>query len=136
MTTLRTLAAAVLACVSPASVAFAADTVPPPRAFLGATLVDGTGRPPVRDAAVLVRGSRIACAGTRVACPVPVGASVTDLKGAWITPGLVDAHVHFSQTGWADGRPDAFDVRERHPYEAVQAVLRLHPERFFRSYLC
>ena len=136
MTVLRTLAAAVLACVSPASVAFAADTVPPPRAFLGATLVDGTGRPPVRDAAVVVRGSRIACAGTRVACPVPAGASVTDLKGAWITPGLVDAHVHFSQTGWADGRPDAFDVRERHPYEAVQALLRLHPERFFKSYLC
>jgi hypothetical protein len=33
-----------------------ADTTPPPRAFVGATLVDGTGRPPVSDAVVLVRG--------------------------------------------------------------------------------
>ncbi len=61
---------------------------------------------------------------------------MTDLKGLWITPGLVDAHVHFCQTGWADGRPDAFDVRERYPYEEVEADLRAHPERFFRSYLC
>src|SRR5687767_15187280 len=49
--------------------------------------------------------------------------------------GLVDAHVHFSQTGWADGRPDALDVRDRHPYEEVVAGLRANPERFGRSLL-
>ncbi|MGE5347369.1 MAG: amidohydrolase family protein [Acidithiobacillales bacterium] len=114
----------------------AADAPPPPRAFVGATLVDGTGRPPLKDAVVLVRGGRIACAGTRTTCPLAEGVTVTDLKGTWITPGLVDAHVHFCQTGWADGRPDAFDVRARHPYEDVEAGLRKHPERFFRSYLC
>jgi imidazolonepropionase-like amidohydrolase len=54
----------------------------------------------------------------------------------WITPGLVDAHVHFSQTGWADGRPDASDVRERYPYEKVEADLEANPQRFFRSHLC
>jgi imidazolonepropionase-like amidohydrolase len=53
-----------------------------------------------------------------------------------LTPGLVDAHVHYSQTGWADGRPDALDVRERHPYPRVVAGLAAHPERFHRSYLC
>ncbi len=113
-----------------------AEAPPPPRAFVGATLVDGTGRSPVRDAVVLVRGGRIACAGTRAACPLPKDAAVTDLKGTWITPGLIDAHVHFCQTGWADGRPDAFDVRANYPYEEVEASLRKHPERFFRSYLC
>jgi imidazolonepropionase-like amidohydrolase len=51
-------------------------------------------------------------------------------------PGLIDAHVHFSQTGWADGRPDAFDVRKAYPYEDVLAHLEADPERFFRSYLC
>src|SRR4029078_2230541 len=55
---------------------------------------------------------------------------------AFVTPGLVDAHVHFSQTGWADGRPDGLDVRATHPYEKVEGELRSHPERFFRSYLC
>ena len=109
---------------------------PPPRALVGATLVDGTGAPPVRDAVVLLRDGRIECAGSRAACPVPAGVDTTDLAGLWITPGLVDAHVHFSQTGWADGRPDSLDVRGRHPYEQVVSGLERHPERFGRSYLC
>ncbi|HEV8703040.1 MAG TPA: amidohydrolase family protein [Candidatus Polarisedimenticolia bacterium] len=109
---------------------------PPPRALVGATLVDGTGAPPVPDAVVILRGGKIDCAGTRAQCPPPKGVDVLDLKGTWITPGIVDAHVHFSQTGWADGRPDFIDVRDRYPYEEVQAGLHAHPERFLRSYLC
>jgi imidazolonepropionase-like amidohydrolase len=109
---------------------------PPPRALVGATLVDGTGAPPVADAVVVLRDGKIECAGSRAACPVPAGVDVTDLKGQWITPGLVDAHVHFSQTGWADGRPDSLDVRAQHPYEEVVSGLARHPERFGRSYLC
>lgn len=111
-------------------------TPPPPRALVGATLVDGTGASPVRDAVVLIREGKIECAGPRSACPVPAGVGVTDLSGHWITPGIVDAHVHFSQTGWADGRPDSIDVRDRHPYEKVVADLESHPERFGRSHLC
>jgi imidazolonepropionase-like amidohydrolase len=61
---------------------------------------------------------------------------VTDVSGQWITPGLIDAHVHFSQTGWVDGRPDAFDVRDRHPYETAMAENKAHPERFLQSHLC
>src|SRR5437867_2606765 len=111
-------------------------TPPPPRALVGATLVDGTGSPPLADSVVIVRGGRIDCAGTRAQCPPPRGVEALDLKGSWITPGIVDAHVHFSQTGWADGRPDSIDVRDRYPYEEVQAGLRAHPERFLRAYLC
>lgn len=111
-------------------------TAPPARALVGATLVDGTGAPPVADAAVLLRGGKIECAGTRTACPVPPGTDVLDVSGLWITPGVIDAHVHFSQTGWADGRPDSLDVRAKHPYDQVEAGLRLHPGRFGRTYLC
>ena len=115
--------------------AFAAPpgTAPPARAIVGATLVDGTGAAPVPNATVLFRAGKIECAGR---CAIPAGVTVIDGRGLWITPGLVDAHVHFSQTGWADGRPDALDVREKHPYEAVEADLKKHPERFFRSQLC
>jgi imidazolonepropionase-like amidohydrolase len=109
-------------------------TPPPPRALKGGTLVDGTGAPPVADAVVLLRDGKIECAGAD--CAVPDGVAVTDVSGLWITPGLVDAHVHFSQTGWADGRPDAIDVRALYPYEKVAADLKANPERFFRSQLC
>jgi imidazolonepropionase-like amidohydrolase len=111
-------------------------TPPPPRALVGATLVDGTGAPPVADAVVILRGGKIDCAGTRAQCPPPAGIDQLDLRGLWITPGIVDAHVHFSQTGWADGRPDFIDVRDRYPYDKVEAGLRAHPERFLHADLC
>lgn len=111
-------------------------TPPPPRAIAGATLIDGRGGAPVPNANVIVRGGRIDCAGTAAQCPMPEGVEVTDARGMWVTPGLVDAHVHFGQTGWADGRPDAFDVRSLYPYEKVQTGLRDNPERFARSYIC
>lgn len=111
-------------------------TPPPPRALVGATLIDGSGGPPVPQAVVILRGGLVDCAGSRDACPVPDGIEVTDLAGHWLVPGLIDAHVHFSQTGWADGRPDALDLRQHFPYDEVQAGLRAHPERWFRSYLC
>lgn len=107
-----------------------------PLALVGATLVDGTGAAPVADATVVVEGRRIACAGPRDRCPVPEGARTIDLAGRWIAPGMVDAHVHFSQTGWADGRPDALDVRGRYPYAEVVAGLEEHPERFLHAHLC
>jgi len=111
-------------------------TPPPPRALVGGTLVDGTGAEPVPEAVVLLRDGRIECAGTREECPVPEGVDPLDVSGRWITPGLIDAHVHFSQTGWADGRPDALDVRDRYPYPEVIARQQAHPERWFRAYLC
>jgi imidazolonepropionase-like amidohydrolase len=59
-----------------------------------------------------------------------------DLTGAYIGPGLVDAHVHYSQTGWVDGRPDAVDLRAQYPYDSVVRALEAHPELFHRANLC
>ena len=108
---------------------------PPPRAIVGATLVDGSGGAPVADAVVVLRDGRIECAGPRARCPVPAGIDTLDARGMWVLPGLVDAHVHYSQTGWVDGRPDALDLRAEHPYEGVETRLRAHPERFHRAWL-
>ena len=109
---------------------------PPPMALVGATLVDGTGAAPVGDAVVVMRDGRIACAGSRAACPVPADADSVNAAGKWIIPGLIDTHVHFSQTGWVDGRPDALDLRDRYPYAQVEADLHAQPERLYRCYLC
>lgn len=113
-------------------------THPAPVVLTGATLVDGTGRSPIADAEIVVREGKIACAGPRASCAAG-GEPIADtmaLGGAWVIPGLVDAHVHFSQTGWVDGRPDALDRRADFPYEKTVAGLEQHPERFYRAYLC
>jgi imidazolonepropionase-like amidohydrolase len=105
-------------------------------ALVGGTLIDGTGAPPVPDAAVVVQDGRIACAGPATECPAPGDARRVDVSGRWITPGLIDGHVHYSQTGWADGRPDALDLRERYSYPETVHWLETHPDVLGRSYLC
>ncbi len=102
-------------------------------AITGGTLIDGKGGAPLPNATIVIRDGKIDCAGK---CAVPKGATVVNANGMFITPGLVDAHVHFSQTGWADGRPDALDLRAQHPYDTTIAELHHHPERFAHSYLC
>ena len=104
-------------------------------ALVGGTLVNPGGAP-LRDAVVVFRAERIVCAGSRAACAVPNGARSVDVRGAFIVPGLIDAHVHYSQTGWVDGRPDAFDVRAELPYDSTVVALQREPERFHRAWLC
>ena len=104
-------------------------------ALVGGTLVN-PGAPVVRDAVVVVRGDRVLCAGPRARCAVPAGAREVDVAGAYVIPGLIDAHVHYSQTGWVDGRPDAMDLRSELPYETVVGTLHAKPERFHRAHLC
>lgn len=101
----------------------------------GGTLVN-PGAEPVPDALVVVQEGRITCAGTGAACTYPAGAKSLDVSGAYVGPGLVDAHVHYSQTGWVDGRPDAADLRHLYPYDSVVRELEAHPERFHRAALC
>lgn len=56
--------------------------------YVGARVVDGTGRDPmVMD--VCVEDGVIAAIGS-----APAGAGVVDLEGFTVTPGLIDAHVH------------------------------------------
>jgi len=120
------LAATVLAGVS------AAQTV----ALTGGTIIDGTGRPAIPNGVIILRGDRLQCVGTAQQCPVLAGGARIDMTGRFITPGLVDAHVHFSQTGWVDGRPDGLRAPELYPYPETARALRANPARWYRSYLC
>jgi len=62
----------------------------------GGTLIDGTGRAPIRDAVVVIEGFRIKAVGTKGAVSYPAGARVIRAEGRTILPGLIDAHVHIS----------------------------------------
>ncbi|MDX1418735.1 MAG: amidohydrolase family protein [Rubricoccaceae bacterium] len=105
-----------------------------PLVLTGATVYDGTGGEPLTDATLVIDDGRIACVGAT--CPTPEGAETVDLAGRFVTPGLVDAHVHFAQTGWLDGRPDAGIGTDHYDYDALQQALQANPDRWHRAYLC
>jgi hypothetical protein len=72
-----------------------------PIALEGATLIDGMGGPLLADAVVVIRGNRIEAVGKRGAVPIPADARHVDLRGAFVIPGLMDAHAH-TREDWFD----------------------------------
>ncbi len=102
----------------------------------GANIIPGTGAPPIPGGVVVVTEDRITCVGSGGECEIPEGANRVDFAGRFITPGLVDSHVHFSQTGWLDGRPDGMDVPDIYPYAETAAAAEANPDRWHGSYLC
>src|SRR5258708_1661676 len=90
-----------------------------PIAIVGATLIHpelGLPRAVARDSTVIIDGNRIARVGPTKSTPVPKGARVVDGKGKWVVPGLIDAHVHFFQSGNLYTRPDVADFNAVTPY--------------------
>ncbi len=77
-------------------------------ALVGATLIDGSGGPPLANAAIVVRKGKIEWVGTRAAFQLPPRTTQIDLTGRWIMPGLIDAHAHTSV--WALKRYLAWGV--------------------------
>jgi imidazolonepropionase-like amidohydrolase len=69
---------------------------PPTSAMTHVTVIDGTGAPAQADSTVLIRAGRIVAVYPTASRPVPSGATVEDLTGKWLIPGLIDAHVHIS----------------------------------------
>ncbi|CAN5717520.1 amidohydrolase family protein [soil metagenome] len=63
-------------------------------AFIGATVIDGTGRAPIGDGVVVVTDGKIAAVGTRGRVAIPAGATRIDVQGKTIMPGIVNAHGH------------------------------------------
>ena len=61
----------------------------------GGTLIDGSGRPPLRDALVTIKGKRIESVAAQQAGSVPKGAQMVDARGKTILPGLFDMHLHY-----------------------------------------
>ncbi len=63
------------------------------------TLIDGSGRDPVPNEALVIEGERIRSVGPLPADVEPRDSQrveVVDAAGQWIMPGLIDAHTHLS----------------------------------------
>lgn len=62
------------------------------KAWVGARIIDGTGRPPIEKGTLFIRGGRIEAVGKHVR--VPAGVIRIDATGRTIIPGLINAHGH------------------------------------------
>lgn len=69
-------------------------------ALVNARLIDGTGKPAIDNAVVVVRDGRIIAAGPRASTPIPSGVATLDVAGNTIAPGLWDMHAHAAQIEW------------------------------------
>jgi imidazolonepropionase-like amidohydrolase len=63
-------------------------------ALAGGTVITATGEPPIPDAVVLMENGRIKAVGARGSVAIPPGVPVIDVRGKFITPGLIDTNVH------------------------------------------
>ncbi|MBA3525611.1 MAG: amidohydrolase family protein [Sphingomonas sp.] len=97
------LAATAIALAAPATAQTAAPPVGPVTVIHAGTLMAEPGRPPRRNASVIVQGRRILEVRDGFA-DVP-GARLVDLRTSTVMPGFIDSHVHLS------GLPDRMQRR-------------------------
>jgi imidazolonepropionase-like amidohydrolase len=64
-------------------------------AITHATILDGTGAAPLRDATLLIRNGKVVSAGPKV--KIPAGAQTIDASGKTVIPGLISAHSHVNE---------------------------------------
>jgi len=62
------------------------------RAIVGGTVVDGTGRPPIPNATVVVEGGRVRSVMPATDVAPPIAAEVIDATGRYVIPGLMNAN--------------------------------------------
>src|SRR5689334_17389338 len=85
--------------------------------FTNARIFDGTGDPPYKGE-VLVQGNRIARVtrnATGMRTPPVNGVTMVDAAGAFLMPGMVEAHTHFS---WND-QPSLDSIQRMPPEEHI-----------------
>ncbi len=98
---LKALIAAGLMLAGP-PLALAQDEGAPALFLTGATVIDGLAEVPLSNRSLLIEGDRIS-AILPAGAAAPAGATVVDLAGHTIIPGLIDSHVH-----WLDWMGELF----------------------------
>ena len=68
------------------------------KAFTGARVIDGTDRPPIDNATMVVRGGKIVSVAPASRAQVPANAERVALDGKTVIPGIVNAHGHVGNT--------------------------------------
>ncbi len=99
------------------------------------TLFDVEKQQTIPAQTIVITGSNISDIGSVKKIIPPTGATIIDGTGKYLLPGMVDAHVHFFQSGGLYTRPDAIDLRKYVPYENELNWVHHNMEDFLRRYL-
>ena len=65
-----------------------------PLALVGGTAITASDKPPIFDAVILLKNGRIQAIGPRNSIVIPPSVKVLELRGKFVTPGLIDTNVH------------------------------------------
>ena len=63
-------------------------------AFTGARVIDGTGSAPIEQATIVIINGRITAIGPSASVMPPAGATIVNVAGKTIIPGLINSHAH------------------------------------------
>ena len=85
-------------------------------AITNGRLIDGTGAEPVKNATVIIEGSTIKKVEKRQ--EIPKGATVLDVSGKTVMPGLINAHMHLAGGSSGTG-PSPYRPREVAMFKAA-----------------
>ncbi len=84
---------------------------------------------------VVLEGGKISKVGHAGKVKFSSSATVIDGSDQFLMPGMIDAHIHFFQSGGIYTRPDALDLREKVPYsQELDFTWGAVPD-YFRRYL-
>ena len=99
------------------------------------TVADVEKQRHIPNQTVVILDGKISKVQASSAIKLPANATVIDGSGKYLIPGLIDAHVHFSQTGGLYTRPDAIDLTSVKSYKDEIQWSHDHMEEVLRRYL-
>jgi len=75
----------------------------PSIAFVGATIIDGTGAGPLQEGVLLIHHGRVVAVGTKTDVKIPEDAVINDISGKTIIPGIINGHGHVGEVKGIEG---------------------------------
>ncbi len=88
------------------------------------------------DQTILIDSGRIVAVGSFNKIKIPEKTTVIlDAKGKFLMPGMIDAHIHFFQSGGLYTRPDGMNLSAVYPYEKDQQWIKNNLNSLMARYL-
>ena len=98
-------------------------------------IIDTKNGEVVKNLSVLIKEGEIRAAGKSEHLQVPGNADTLNVEGQYLLPGLMDAHVHFFQSGGLYTRPDIADLRHIRSYTEEQKWIDQNMDELLAGYI-